>query len=115
MAIPRDDNFRMPGEFEPHALTWMAFPHRADNWRNNAKDAQKAICSLANLISKFERVIMIVPRRCMRDALSRVDETVSIVVAETDDAWVRDTGTSSLIFAKKFCYFYYWMSMKLIR
>ena len=94
MSTPREDKFRMPGEFEPHALTWMAFPHRADNWRNNAKDAQKAICNLANLVSKFEKVIMIVPRRCMRAALSYVDETVSIVVGETDDAWVRDTGAT---------------------
>jgi agmatine deiminase len=94
MATPREDGFRMPGEFEPHALTWMAFPHRADNWRNNAKDAQKAICNLANLVSKFEKVIMIVPRRCMREALSSVDDTVSIVVGETDDAWVRDTGAT---------------------
>ena len=94
MATPREDNYRMPGEFEPHALTWMAFPHKVDNWRNNAKDAQKAICNLANLVSKFEKVIMIVPRRCMRAALSSVDETVSIVVGETDDAWVRDTGAT---------------------
>ena len=94
MVIPREDNYRMPGEFEPHALTWMAFPHRTDNWRNNAKNAQKAICDLANLVSKFEKVIMIVPRRCMRAALSSVDETVSIVVGETDDAWVRDTGAT---------------------
>ena len=101
MSTPREDNFRMPGEFEPHALTWMAFPHRADNWRNNAKDAQKAICNLANLVSKFEKVIMIVPRRCMRAALSSVDETVSIVVGETDDAWVRDTGATFVINEKE--------------
>jgi len=94
MSTPKEDNFRMPGEFEPHALTWMAFPHKVDNWRNNAKDAQKAICDLANLVSKFERVIMIVPRKCMRAALACVDETVSIVVGETDDAWVRDTGAT---------------------
>ena len=94
MATPREDNYRMPGEFEPHALTWMAFPHRADNWRNNAKEAQKTMSVLANLVSKFEKVIMIVPRRCMRAALSSVDETVSIVVGETDDAWVRDTGAT---------------------
>lgn len=94
MSTPREDGFRMPGEFEPHALTWLAFPHRTDNWRNNAKPAQKAICSLANLVSKFEKVIMIVPRRCMRAALSSLDETVSIVDGETDDSWVRDTGAT---------------------
>lgn len=91
---PKDDGFRMPAEWGRHDLTWMAFPHRADNWRNNAKDAQKAVSNLANLVSQFEKVIMLVPRGCMRAALSSVDDTVSIVVAETDDAWVRDTGAT---------------------
>jgi agmatine/peptidylarginine deiminase len=97
MSTPKEDNFRMPAEFEPHTLTWMAFPHKVDNWRNNAKDAQKAICNLANLVSKFEKVIMIVPRRCMRAALSSVDDTVSVVVGETDDAWVRDSHVCKCI------------------
>lgn len=66
MTTPKEDGYWMPGEFEPHALTWMAFPHRSDNWRNNANIAQKALCDLANLVSKFERVIMIVPRKCIQ-------------------------------------------------
>lgn len=95
MTTPKEDGYWMPGEFEPHALTWMAFPHRSDNWRNNAKDAQKALCDLANLVSKFERVIMIVPQKCIQSPpLLSVNETVSIVVGETDDAWMRDTGAT---------------------
>jgi agmatine deiminase len=94
MTSPKEDGFRMPGEFEPHERTWIAFPHRPDNWRNGAAPAQKAVCDLAALVCKFEKVTMIVPRKCMRVALSSVDPAVSVVVAETDDAWVRDTGAT---------------------
>ena len=30
----------MPGEFEPHAGTWMAWPRRPDNWRDGAGPAR---------------------------------------------------------------------------
>ena len=36
-STPKQDNYRMPGEFEPHEKTWMAWPTRPDNWRLNAK------------------------------------------------------------------------------
>jgi len=101
MSTPKEDNYWVPGEFEPHALTWMAFPHRVDNWRNNAANAQKAVCDLAKLIGTFEKIIMIVPRKHVRTALTLVDETVNIVVAETDDAWVRDTGATFLTNGKE--------------
>lgn len=94
MTDPRADGFKMPGEFEPHERTWLAFPHRPDNWRNNAVPAQKVICELANLISAYEKVTMIVPKRHMKKALDLISPNVQIVIAETDDAWVRDTGAT---------------------
>ncbi len=94
MSNPRSDGFKMPGEFEHHECTWLAFPHRSDNWRNNAVPAQKALCELANLISVFEKVIMIVPKRHMKKALDLISTDVQMVIAETDDAWVRDTGAT---------------------
>ena len=94
MMTPAEDGFRMPGEFEKHACTWMVFPHRSDNWRNDAVFAQKRICELANLISSFEKVRMIVPREHVGKALKLLEDSVDIVVAETDDAWIRDTGAT---------------------
>lgn len=34
---PRDLGYRMPAEWEPHARTWMGWPERPDNWREDAK------------------------------------------------------------------------------
>ena len=34
---PRQDGFRMPGEFEEHQGCWMLWPERTDNWRLGAK------------------------------------------------------------------------------
>lgn len=39
---PKQDGFRMPGEFEPQEKVYMLWPERPDNWRNGAKPAQKA-------------------------------------------------------------------------
>ena len=41
-TTPRQDGFRMPGEFEPHAATWMLWPQRPDNWRLGGKPGQRA-------------------------------------------------------------------------
>jgi agmatine deiminase len=39
-ATPKENDFRMPGEFEPHEGCWITWPERPDNWRLGAKPAQ---------------------------------------------------------------------------
>ncbi|AGE56130.1 agmatine deiminase [Acanthocystis turfacea Chlorella virus MO0605SPH] len=95
MATPKQDGFRMPGEFEHHDRTFMTFPHRPDNWRNNAKNAQHAIADLAREISKHEEVVMITPREHMYTAVSLLHDTnVKITAFDSDDCWTRDTGAT---------------------
>nr|MCR5833541.1 hypothetical protein [Selenomonadaceae bacterium] len=36
-STPRQDGFRMPGEFEEQKQIWMVWPERPDNWRNGGK------------------------------------------------------------------------------
>ncbi len=55
-TTPRTDGFRMPGEFEPHAGTWMLWPERPDNWRLGAKPAQQAFVAVAEAIARGEPV-----------------------------------------------------------
>ncbi|MGN0967912.1 MAG: agmatine deiminase family protein, partial [Oscillospiraceae bacterium] len=40
-STPKQDGFRMPGEFEPHDHIFMIWPERPDNWRQGAKPAQR--------------------------------------------------------------------------
>ena len=53
---PKDDGFRMPGEFEEHEGTYIIWPERPDNWRLGAKPAQRAFVEVASAISRFEKV-----------------------------------------------------------
>ena len=50
---PREDGFRMPGEFEPHAGCWMLWPERGDNWRLGAKPAQRCFVAIATAIARW--------------------------------------------------------------
>lgn len=50
-STPKQDGFRMPGEFEPHERTWMIWPQRRDTFRYGAKLAQKQFLQFARAIS----------------------------------------------------------------
>ncbi|AGE50332.1 agmatine deiminase [Acanthocystis turfacea Chlorella virus Canal-1] len=95
MTTPRQDGFRMPGEFEPHARTFMIFPHRQDNWRNNAKNAQRIFADLAREIANHEEVVMLTPREHVYTAMILLHDTkVRITAFDSDDCWARDTGAT---------------------
>ncbi|MCI7608600.1 MAG: agmatine deiminase family protein, partial [Enterocloster clostridioformis] len=59
-TTPKQDGFRMPGEFEPHEGCWTIWPERPDNWRLGAKPAQKVFVEVAKAISRFEPVTVCV-------------------------------------------------------
>ncbi len=60
MPLPARDGFRMPAEWEPHAGAWMLWPERPDNWRDEARPAQRAYAAVAAAIAKGEPVTMCV-------------------------------------------------------
>lgn len=102
MNTPRKDGFRMPAEFEQHKRTWMIFPTRSDNWRDDATHIQKTITNLAKVISRFEEIIMITPKYFVGNAINLLhDSAVKIVVNESDDCWARDTGATFVVNGKE--------------
>jgi agmatine deiminase len=96
-TLPSEDGFRMPGEFEPHAKTWMLWPERPDNWREGAKPAQVAFVEVAKAISQFEPVCMGVNPIQYDTARSMLPSDVHVVVVPNDDAWMRDCGPTYVI------------------
>jgi agmatine deiminase len=94
-------SWRIPSEFEPHNRTWMAWPWDAHIWnRIPATDlarAQETIESLALLISKYEKVSLLVPRDFKHEIDSRLKGdaeqhcNIETIAAEYSDIWVRDT------------------------
>jgi len=94
---PKVDGFRMPGEFEPHEGCWMVWPERTDNFRLGAKPAQAAYADVANTISQFELVTMLVSKSQFSVARERLDPKIRVIEMTTDDAWVRDTGPTFVV------------------
>ena len=71
----------------------MLWPTRADYWGSCARPGQKAFAEVANAIGRFEPVTVGVPPGHEHSARSLLDSaTVTVVIIEQDDAWVRDTG-----------------------
>ncbi len=96
-STPRKDGFRMPGEFEPHAGTWMLWPERTDNWRWGAKPAQKAFAEVAFAVARFEPVTMGVSAAQFRTARHILPPAVRVVELSYNDSWMRDCGPTFVV------------------
>jgi agmatine deiminase len=91
-TLPREDGYRMPGEFEPHSKTWMLWPERPDNWREQARPAQRAFVNVAKAISEFEPVTVGVNPIQYNHARRMLPGNIRVVEIENNDAWMRDCG-----------------------
>lgn len=96
-STPKQDGFRMPGEFEPHRGTYIIWPERPDNWRNGAKPAQKVFTRVANTIGKYEPVTVIVSDSQYQNARHMLNDYVRVVEMSNDDSWVRDCGATFVV------------------
>lgn len=96
-STPRADGLRMPGEFEPHAGTWMLWPERPDNWRQGGKPAQRAFAEVAAAIARFEPVTMGVSAGQYAHARAALPPGVRVVELSSDDAWMRDCGPTFVV------------------
>ena len=84
----------MPAEWSPQRRVWMAWPVRADNWRDQARPAQRAFAAVANTVSDYEDVVMVVPPTGDARPGSLLSARVEQLALPTNDAWLRDTGPS---------------------
>ncbi len=96
-STPKQDGFRMPGEFEEHKGIFMLWPERTDNWRNGAKPAQAAFVEVAEAISEFEPVIMGVSASQYDNARAKLSDKIQVVEISSDDSWARDVGATMVI------------------
>ena len=96
-TIPKQDGFRMPGEFEPHSGTYMIWPERTDNWRLGAKPAQHVFATVANTIGKYEPMTMVVSAKQYDNARNMLADYVKVVEMSNDDSWMRDCGATFVV------------------
>jgi agmatine deiminase len=89
---------RMPGEFEPHERTLMAWPCRENMWQDRLEDARAEYTAVANAVAAFEPVTMVCADEAQAaDARGRLSAGVTAVVIAIDDSWLRDSGPCFVI------------------
>jgi agmatine deiminase len=94
---PKNDGYYMPAEWQKHEACWMAWPYDATAWRGHHREAKRSIATLANSISEFEPVKILVPQEARSEAERYLGKGVEIVPCAIDDAWTRDTCPSFLL------------------
>lgn len=90
-------NFYMPGEWAAQDAVWMIWPHRPDNWREQAGPAQATFAKLAEAIAVATPVYMAVPEQDMPKAKAILPAQITLVAIDSDDAWARDTGPTIVL------------------
>jgi agmatine deiminase len=91
----------MPAEWEPHAGTWMLWPERPDNWRDQAAPAQRAFAAVAAAIAKSEPVTIGVSAGHFESARAMLPAGVRVVEISSNDSWMRDVGPTFVVDRRK--------------
>ncbi len=98
-TTPAGLGFSMPAEWEPHAATWLAWPHNPTDWPDKLDTIRWVYTEIVRQIAPGERVRMLVnsaaAQRQARRYLTRVGadtERVEFLVHPTDRGWTRDSG-----------------------
>jgi agmatine deiminase len=98
MKTPRQLGFRMPAEWEPHAATWIAWPHETSDWPGKFQPIASVYGELARHITTVERLRVIVrheedERRARREfaRAGANHDAVDFYHHPTNRSWTRDT------------------------
>ena len=99
MPTPAELGYRMPAEWEPHAATWLAWPHKLATWPGKFEPIPPLFARLVRTLATVEHVNVLAgghPAAQARVLLAGVPN-VTIHDIPTDDAWVRDSGPTFLV------------------
>jgi agmatine deiminase len=109
-ATPAQLGYRFPAEWEPHAATWLSWPHRRKTWQEHFEPIPEVWAELVRTLAQFETVhvlagsdaVMRQARECIASALNVAVpslSTANVVLHDilTNDAWTRDHGPTFLV------------------
>lgn len=89
----------MPAEWEPHAATWLAWPHRDSDWPGKLDLIPWVYAEIVRALTRHETVNLVVPDdvrgAAATDVLTRAGADMTRVrlwEKPTDRSWVRDSG-----------------------
>ena len=90
---------RMPAEWEPHAATWLAWPHNPEDWPNKFQPIPWVYAEIVRHLSRVEDVHLLVnnePAQRRAEAILRRGGAnlarCHFHLWPTDRVWLRDSG-----------------------
>jgi agmatine deiminase len=93
------EHYRMPAEWEPHAATWIAWPHNRDDWPGKFGPIPWVYAEIVRHLRQSEQVRILVRSDRAAERVRRVleragvsDDNVVFYRIPTDRVWTRDYG-----------------------
>jgi len=98
-STPAAAGYRLPAEWEPHAATWLAWPHRASDWPGKLGAIPWVYGEIVRYLVTGERVRILVDDTARQRSAARLLGRVGVDLGRvdffrvpTDRAWTRDYG-----------------------
>lgn len=90
-------NWRMPAEWEPHAATWLAWPHERSDWPGKFAPVPWIYGDIVKKLARVERVCILVEDAALEKSVRRVlakcevdMSAVEFLRWRTNRSWTRD-------------------------
>jgi agmatine deiminase len=110
-AFPADLGYRMPAEWEPHAATWLAWPHNKSDWPGKFEPIPYVYAEIVRHLARGERVELVVKDEAHESSARRVLDLANVMTESrrhirfhrwpTNRGWTRDSGPTFLKSASK--------------
>ncbi|HEV8499212.1 MAG TPA: agmatine deiminase family protein [Gemmatimonadaceae bacterium] len=94
---------RFPAEFEPHAATWIAWPHHEPDWPGKLEPIPWVYAEIVRSLHRHERVEILCQSDEIEDSARRllaahgVRENFRTHIVPTDRVWLRDSAPTGVI------------------
>lgn len=99
VTTPRALGFRMPAEWEPHAATWLGWPHERTDWPGKFAPIPWVYAEIVRQLAKVERVYLLVENGVAESRARTILKesgvnlgAVHFLRIPTNRGWMRDSG-----------------------
>jgi agmatine/peptidylarginine deiminase len=98
---------RMPAEWEPHAATWIAWPHHEPDWPGKLGPIPWVYAEIVRVLHDYERVEILCHSEEVREGAIEVlrahgvsPERIRPHVVPNDRVWLRDSAPTGVVDAE---------------
>ncbi len=96
---PRELGYHLPAEWQPHAATWLAWPHNRADWPGKFEPIPWIITDIIRHVASAEAVHLLLVNHAARRQAERLLRAAGVNTAAvrwhiqpTDRIWTRDSG-----------------------